>query len=182
MSRHGAIVLAAGQSRRLGQPKQALLLEGRSLEQRACELAAATDPLELLLVRAADDDRPLPALALCRIDTAPGGMGLSLATAIAASTAHVDGWLVLLVDQPALDLAHLRALLDRWRQQPGQPVASAYADTVGVPAVLPLGWRDRLLQLQADSGARAWLRSAPNLALVRNEALAADVDLPQDLR
>lgn len=182
MSRHGAIVLAAGQSRRLGQPKQALLWEGRSLEQRACELAAATDPVELLLVRATNDDRPLPALDLRRIDAVPGGMGLSLAAAIAASTADIDGWLVLLVDQPALDLNHLQALLACWREQPTRPVASAYANTAGVPAILPLGWRDRLLQLQGDRGARIWLRAAADLVLVRNDALAVDLDLPQDLR
>ncbi|MEO6103505.1 MAG: NTP transferase domain-containing protein, partial [Pseudoxanthomonas sp.] len=47
---HVAIVLAAGGSRRLGQPKQLLTREGETLVRRAVRLAAATAPSQVVLV------------------------------------------------------------------------------------------------------------------------------------
>ncbi|MCB1626409.1 MAG: nucleotidyltransferase family protein [Xanthomonadales bacterium] len=181
MISHGAIVLAAGTSRRLGQPKQQLQLDGQTLEARACSLAAATQPQELLLVRRPVDQTPLPALRLQRIVAPPGGMGLSLATAVGASRLNEGGWLVLLVDQPALNLPHLQALLAAWRVDPEYPVASAYAGQVGVPALLPYHWRDRLLRLDGDVGARHWLRQEPGLTAIDAPELSADIDRPEDL-
>jgi molybdenum cofactor cytidylyltransferase len=185
MTTHGVIVLAAGDSRRLGQPKQQLRLHGQTLEQRAVALAAATGPAELLLVRRAADSAPLPtsiAPPLRRIVAPAGGMGRSLAAAVAASQLVNAGWLVLVVDQPGLDGGHLEALLRLWHADPTRPVASAYADTFGVPAVLPWCWREHLLRLDADQGARALLRAEPELRCIRAPVLAEDLDRPADLQ
>ncbi len=187
MSAHGAIVLAAGLSQRLGRPKQQLRYQGRTLEARAVALAAATGPTELLLVRAATDGSPLPALPqppappLQLVIAPAGGMGRSLAAAVAASQLVGSGWLVLLVDQLGLDDTHLDALLRLWRTDPSGAVASAYADTCGVPAILPCSWRQRLLQLDGDRGARTLLRDEPELRTVSAPVLAEDLDQAEDL-
>jgi len=84
---HAAVVLAAGRSQRLGQLKQALQLGGQSLEGRALQLAARTSPAQLLLVRAAADRRPIPALGEVTVTTVvapPGGMGISIRSAALA--------------------------------------------------------------------------------------------------
>ena len=182
---HAAVVLAAGRSQRLGQPKQALQLGGQSLEARALQLAARTSPAQLLLVRAAADRRLIPALGEVTVTTVvapPGGMGISIRSAALALDPSVAGILILSVDQPHLDHLHLLDLLRHWREQPNRPVASAYAGIVGNPAVLPYSWRSRLLSLDKDQGAREWLRDESDLATVSNPALAADVDTPADLR
>lgn len=201
MSRHGAIVLAAGRSRRLGQAKQRLIHQGQTLEQRAVALALATMPAELLLVRAADDCSALPTGALRCVRAPSGGMGRSLAAAVAASAlpgtarlhaaaraaddsdadSDTGAWLILLVDQIGLQAAHLQALLALWRREPLTPVASRYAGTVGVPALLPWHWRSRLLELGADEGARAWLRNEPGLRTIDAPELALDLDDPASL-
>ena len=181
---HAAVLLAAGRSKRLGQPKQTLEIDGQSLELRALRLAAQTLPAQLLLVRASDDPRPspeLPGSSIQLVSAPPGGMGRSLRAGIEAADEAIDGYLLLTVDMPYLDLDHLQALLRRWQQQPAQPVASAYADTVGIPALLPRSWRQRLCQLEPDQGARQWLRQRTRLATIRNPALAFDIDTPADL-
>ncbi len=183
-SPHAAIVLAAGLSARLGQPKQALLLDGEDLERRALRLAAETGPEQLLLVRARGDQRPLPTglkLEPQLVQAPPGGMGVSLRAAARAVADHLKGYLVLSVDLPYLDAAHLQALVSLWRQQPERPVASAYAGAVGIPALLPCSWRDRLRTLDGDQGAREWLRAEPDLVCVRNDMLAVDIDSSEDL-
>jgi molybdenum cofactor cytidylyltransferase len=188
MSAHGAIVLAAGLSQRLGQPKQQLRYQGQTLEEHAVALAAATRPAELLLVRAGTDGSPLPALPqppappLQLVIAPAGGMGRSLAAAVASSQLVGAGWLVLLVDQPGLDEAHLEALLRLWRTDPSRAVASAYADTCGVPAILPYSWRQWLLQLDGDQGARALLRAEPELRSISAPVLAQDLDEAEDLQ
>jgi len=183
-ARHAVVVLAAGRSSRLGQAKQTLLIDGLSLEQRALTLALQTRPSQVVLARAQQDNRPLPELGstpVTLVHPAPGGMGLSLKAAAEAFDEHIDGFLILTVDLPHLDLNHLQALLSLWRTRTALPVASAYADTVGMPAILPRSWRGRLRELSADQGARQWLRESPDLATVRNPKLAFDIDTPADL-
>src|SRR5687768_3772545 len=53
---HVAVVLAAGASRRLGQPKQALRRDGESLLHRAARLAMATAAQRVLVVLGARSD------------------------------------------------------------------------------------------------------------------------------
>ncbi|MGQ0657203.1 MAG: NTP transferase domain-containing protein [Chromatiales bacterium] len=49
-TRHAAILLAAGASRRLGTPKQLLTIDGEPLVRRAARAALATDPRQALAV------------------------------------------------------------------------------------------------------------------------------------
>jgi molybdenum cofactor cytidylyltransferase len=182
--RHGALVLAAGASRRLGRPKQLLRIAGESLLRRAARLAlesGADDVIVVLGHRAVEmaaeiSDLPLRWIAAQDWDA---GLGASLRQGAAALPAACDGVLVLLCDQPALDVVHLRGLVRLWQAAPLRAAASAYAGVAGVPALLPRSW----LQLQApgDQGARALLRSRPDeVDLLPNEALARDVDTSAD--
>ena len=75
-----------------------------------------------------------------------------------------------------------RALLDTWQRAPTSAVASAYAGVRGVPALLPRAWFARF-QAGGDQGARVWLRDdAQGVVTVTCEALAYDIDTPDDIR
>jgi molybdenum cofactor cytidylyltransferase/nicotine blue oxidoreductase len=88
--------------------------------------------------------------------------------------------LIVVCDQPALDAAHLRALTAAWRAAPQRAVASAYAQRLGVPALLPRAWFGEIAY--GDSGARQLLaRRRADVAAIENEALARDIDWPGDL-
>jgi CTP:molybdopterin cytidylyltransferase MocA len=181
-ARHAAIVLAAGASRRLGRPKQLLQIDGETLLHRTVRLAQETRPAQLLVVTghhaAAMAEAVADLAAPCVFCAAwDEGMAASLRCGIAALHADVDGALLLLCDQPALDAPHLFAMLAAWRQAPARAVASAYASLVGVPALLPRSWFDRVRTLQGDRGARALLRDdATQVVAIANERLAFDID------
>ena len=184
---HAALVLAAGGSRRLGQPKQLLPCGDETLVRRAARMALATAPLRTLVVLGADADAvfaSLSGLAVTRVDCADWQTGLaaSLRAGLAAVPAAAAGLLIVLCDQPALDAAHLERLCQAWREQPGRAAASRYAGRLGVPALVPRAWFADLLGLSGDAGARDLLaQRRAEVAAVDNEALAADIDVPADL-
>ncbi len=103
------------------------------------------------------------------------GMAGSLRTGVRALAGHTGALLVLGVDQPALDSGHLHALLSAFDDS--RDVVSAYADTIGIPAVLRPQTVARANELDGDRGFGALLRSAiPAPHTVPNESLALDID------
>lgn len=184
--RHGAVVLAAGASRRLGRPKQLVEIDGETLLHRATRAALATRPADLVVVLG--HEAALLAAAVSDLDVRcinvaswQHGMGHSLRSGADALDPDCTGVLVVLCDQPALDAAHLRQLVKCWREAPREAVASGYAQTSGVPALLPRDWLHGA-DFAGDHGARGLLQArATETRVVTNEALAHDIDLPGDL-
>lgn len=181
--RHAAIVLAAGASRRLGRAKQLVAIDGETLLHRTVRHVLATAPAELVVVVGSDASIAATIADLgTRCVTATGdGMGHSLSAGLDALATGCEGVLIAVCDQPALDAAHLTALVAHWQAQPLRAVASGYARTFGVPALLPRAWFDETT-LDGDRGARALLRGREaEVVVVANEALARDIDEPGDL-
>jgi len=162
-------ILAAGNSTRLGRPKQLVSWRGTSLLQHAVDTACAVAP-RVLLTLGADADalwHSLHApLSLQRIDVPDHGDGLSASLRAAVSCAESDPavarLLVMLVDQYAVDAHWLRSLLALAGQHPQRMVASRYDSVRGVPAVFPRDAFAALAALRGDQGARALLRDEPD--------------------
>lgn len=180
--RHGAIVLAAGLSRRLGRAKQLVAIDGETLLHRTVRHVLATAPADLVVVVGSD-----PSIAAAIADlgvrgvTATGSMGQSLCAGLDALATGCEGVLIAVCDQPALDAAHLRVLVAHWQAQPRGAVASGYAATFGVPALLPRAWFGESA-FGGDRGARDLLRRrGAEVVVVANEALSHDIDEPGDL-
>jgi molybdenum cofactor cytidylyltransferase len=183
-----AVVLAAGASRRLGQPKQLILIEGESLLRRSARLAIEAGCQPVVVVLGFDAERMLPELAGLAVDVAinanwSSGMGSSLACgvqAVLAARPEADALLVLVCDQPRLTASHLGALLARHAAGPAAIVASAYAGRSGVPAIFAAGLFPELQHLEGDRGARD-LIFCHGAQTVDWPDGALDIDTPTDL-
>ena len=121
--RHGAVILAAGGSHRLGVSKQLSRVGAEPLVRRAARAALATHPVRTVVAVGADADATFAAVADLDVERVEvtewaQGMGASLRAAVQACDGHCDGLLVLLCDQPALTAAHLQRLLAAWRDAP----------------------------------------------------------------
>ena len=94
---------------------------------------------------------------------------------------RINAWLDLgLSGENLLDAPHLLALRDTWRSDPRRATASAYAGVLGVPALLPRAWFDRLREGSEDQGARDLLRArAEHVHAIAAPALADDIDTPR---
>ena len=192
------LLLAAGASTRLGQPKQLLPYQGRTLLRRAAETAAATGCRPLVLVTGAAHGALLPEVAGLPFVVAHNaqwaeGMGSSVRAGMAALAAAYPPFgaegppaavLLMLCDQPLLTVAHLRELLRVQGATGRAAVASAYAGTVGVPVAFGPALFGQLRTLSGAGGARALLASLPpaELATVAFAGGAVDVDTPAQYR
>ncbi len=158
-------ILAAGDSTRLGQPKQLVQWRGRSLLQRAVDTACDVAPRVLVTLGAHGDalwtTLHLPP-TLQRIDVTDHRDGLSASLRAVAKCVDpdttVERLLVMLVDQYAVDAVWLRHLLALADTHPQRIIASHYDGVRGVPAVFPRSAFTALAALQGDAGARALLR------------------------
>jgi molybdenum cofactor cytidylyltransferase len=189
-----AIVLAAGASRRLGRPKQLLMLGGETLLSRAIRLAGEAGALPVIAVLGAQAETIRAAIpqdkAICVVnrDWEQGiassiHAGLDALDASEANARNVSGALVLTCDQPRLTAAHLRALLDAFVKHNAKAiVASRYAGALGVPALFPRRAFTDLRRLEGDRGARALLIHPPMDAVaVESSGGEIDIDTPDDL-
>lgn len=179
-----AVILAAGASRRLGEPKQLVCLGGETLVHRTARVALeACDPVlvvvgsEWELVKGALSDLPVCCLRNLEWEE---GMASSLRTAVSALPLDARAALLLVCDQPAVDRALLNAMLDLHHAHPSRRVACAYSGTLGIPALLPRADFDALLDLRGDRGARGLLQAEGVLAVSFPDG-ALDIDHPEDL-
>ena len=174
------IVLAAGASRRLGEPKQRTLVGGEPLLQRAVRVAseAGLNPIYVVVATQGEEEFWLGMLDDCIVllnTEAAEGMAASIRLGTAAADeAGAPGVVVMACDQPAVSAEHLRKLI-----APGvRIVASEYAGRRGVPAYFPANAFPELMKLRGDTGARELLRDASSVELPGGEL---DVDTIEEL-
>jgi molybdenum cofactor cytidylyltransferase len=189
--RVAAVLLAAGGSRRLGQPKQLVELDGRPLVRRAAQAALAAGCSPVLAVLGARAREVAAALAGLGVEAVPNeahaeGIASSIRAGVAAAgraTPACDGVLLLLVDQPRADAALLARLLARFAQGRGERIAAcAYGGGLGAPAIFPRAQLPELAALRGDRGAKPLLEAARGRVLeVPFPGGALDVDTPDDL-
>jgi molybdenum cofactor cytidylyltransferase len=177
----GAVVLAAGASRRLGQPKQWVEHAGEALVRRAARLACSVSE-DVVVVVPADAAPFHDALKDLSVRVVPNawaeeGMAASLRIGT-ASLGRVDGALLLSVDQWKVTEALLGQLRNAFITDSSRAVASAYAGTLGIPAVLPASAFASIQLLKGDHGAKALLAHATTIAF---EDGRFDLDDPDDL-
>jgi CTP:molybdopterin cytidylyltransferase MocA len=173
----GAVVLAAGASNRLGEPKQLLMLGGETLLERTVRVARAAGCSPVVVVLGAFAEviqtgcQLGDAVVVVNEDWAKG-MGRSVRMGVLALR-DLDACVVMTCDMPAVTIAHLQALMAS-----GEVTASSYTGKRGVPAYFPASMFQSLMASQGDAGAKDLLRSAAHVELVGGEL---DIDTRQDL-
>ena len=168
-------VLAAGLSRRLGQPKQLLEYRGQPLIRHATVVALGAGVETVVVTNHGDALRGLPVTILAN----PGAAeGISSSIRIAVEHARDARILFTLCDQPLVTSDHLRAMI----AASAPIVATSYAGALGVPAMLAPELHDELLGLRGDRGARAIIeRHLPEVVAITSESAAIDIDTLADL-
>lgn len=185
MTHTSAVILAAGNSSRMGQPKQLLPLNGEPLIRHAAQTALASVCNSVIIVLGAEASRVREALAGLPVEIVENlawadGMGTSIHAGV-SSVSNADGLVLMLADQPLVSPEIINNLVLTHRATGRPIVASQYAETVGVPVYFAREYFPHLLALRPDQGCKGLILAHPDqtIRLACPEA-EADIDTPRD--
>lgn len=181
------LILAAGKSTRLGQPKQLLLYENETLLRRAVKqaLTLSHNVFVVLGDKKAACINALHGLPIHIVynKAYAKGIGCSIACGI-QETQTFAHTMIMLCDQPLIPTSHYKTLALSVRDAQEKIVASCYENESksAVPAIFPKTYYDALLTLDGDKGAQFLLNSQPCFGVSLPKALAIDIDTLEDVK
>jgi molybdenum cofactor cytidylyltransferase len=184
-----AILLAAGESRRMGSAKALLQYQGQTFIARVCNafLTAGVDELIVVLGARADELRcALPTHGKLRSVVNPRyslGQLSSLMVGIGALSSESEATLVNLVDHPLIEVETIKALMTSFRAAPLPILIASYQGKRGHPVLFSSQVYGEILAAPLDQGAKVVVRKDP--ARVReipleDPGILADIDTPED--
>jgi len=156
----GAVILAAGASRRMGEPKQLLRLGGKTLLEGVLDNArgAAVHEIVVVLGASAENIRQQVDLGGIKVvinSSHEQGMGTSLGAGLAALDPAINATLILLADQPFVRAATLDRICGEYRRSHAQIVIPLYNGFRGNPVLLDRSVFPEVMSLSGDVGCRA---------------------------
>ncbi len=185
------ILLAAGSSSRLGQSKQLVLVDGKTLLAKSALAALESGVDRVIVVLGANASAHKKAIESLPVDFVINkewakGMGNSLKKGLnhlISLYPQTEAVIIMVCDQPYLTGAHLITLITTYKKNRSELVASTYNQTIGVPALFNRSLFDQLLELEDAQGARKIIQhykgNIDKIPLVHGEI---DIDTPEDLQ
>jgi molybdenum cofactor cytidylyltransferase len=175
----GAVILAAGESSRLGQPKQLVQFRGKSLVRRIVDAAteAGCSPITIVLgsdSKKIEDGLAGTGVAIVKNENWRAGIGTSIRAGVQnllSQAPNLEAIVLLVCDQPFVDARVIKGLIELRQKTNKSIVASAYSGTLGVPALFNRSCFQELLALGDDTGAKS--------IIMRNRERVAEFPFPQ---
>jgi len=189
-----AVILAAGDSSRMGSPKAALLTpDGDSFITRIVRTLRDAGVGDLAIVTGRHHDAVIDALARDRVEPLPrivrnpdpsrGQLSSLLAGIDALVTSHTEAVMMTLVDVPLVRAATVIAVIDEWRRSRAPIVRPAIGDQHGHPVIFDRAVLDEIRRAPLDAGAKSVVRAHEHEIVnvpVDDEGCLRDVDTPSD--
>jgi molybdenum cofactor cytidylyltransferase len=188
-----AVVLAAGESRRMQQAKQLLELGGETLVVRATRLALESGVTQVMVVTGAHAEgvrrllAPLQEVEQGRLRLVhnadwQAGQSSSVRAAVDALPGECEAAIFLPVDQPNAPVALLRRLWQIWRRGANLVAPVVAGELRGAPAIFDQSYFPQLRLLEGDRGAGPILKreSARVATLATPAHWLQDVDTPDE--
>ncbi len=185
----GIVILAAGESSRLGRPKQNLLYKGKSLLHWSIQSAVETGCQPIVVVTGANNLAVEAAMEQNNVEVVYNinwqqGMGSSIAagtSAILYLQPLLTSVIFQLCDQPFVSAELLKALIQQHSATTKNIIAASYNHTLGAPVLFHKKYFQTLLQSTGHEGARKLIIKHPeDVAAVDFAGGAFDVDTEKD--
>ncbi len=199
MDKIGIIILAAGNSSRLGRPKQLLPFAGKTLLTHIVDeaLEAALKPVVVVtgayatevsdsLRRHQDDRSATEPVIIAHNPHWSEGMASGIVTGLTkllSTKPDLEGAIIAVCDQPHLSASLLKQLTTQFNVSGKGMVASRYAATPGTPVLFGSRYFPALLGLSGTEGAKKLLKAYPDdVAMVEFPGGEIDIDTEEDTR
>ncbi|MEO6282861.1 MAG: nucleotidyltransferase family protein [Dyadobacter sp.] len=166
LSEYAIIILAAGSSSRLGEPKQLLKYRNKSLIRHITEAAAETVGSNVIVVTGSNAEliqNEIQDLSIQLVHNAgwQTGMASSIVTGIVKLTSllrHCKGAVIAVSDQPFVTSTLFHDLIHASIQNGTGIVASSYDQTAGTPVFFSPPYFPDLTQLTGTEGAKKLIK------------------------
>lgn len=186
------IILAAGESKRFGEPKQVHRLGGRFLIEWVLQAALESSLDRVVLVLGCEQGRIRRSLLKrtthpkCIVHENPDyrdGLSTSLKVGVASIEHDFPSVMFLLGDQPMVNAALIDLLLRQFAQSEKSICVPAHRGTRGNPALFAKPHYPAILNLTGDTGARSLITANPDQVLsveVPDPLVFLDIDRRED--
>jgi CTP:molybdopterin cytidylyltransferase MocA len=189
-----AVILAAGDSTRMGSPKAALLTpDGATFVGRVVTTLRDAGVDDLVIVTGRHHDAVVESIARDHRSTTPrmvrnpdpsrGPLSSLLTGMEIVVTPQTDAMLMTLVDVPLVRVSTVTAVIDAWRRTRAPIVRPAIGDRHGHPVIFDRVLFDELRRAPLDAGAKSVVRAHEHEIVnvpVDDEDCVRDVDTPSD--
>ncbi|WP_263602839.1 NTP transferase domain-containing protein [Chryseobacterium sp. PET-29] len=190
MKNTGIILLAAGNSSRMGSPKQLLVYQGKTFIERITDTVLEIfDPNQIVLVLGARHHEISSVIKNKNIHTVinenwESGMASSIQSGMKALSVlfpEMEGCFISVCDQPHLTDDLFSKMLQLKETSEKEIVVAKYADTLGVPALFSKKYFKQLMELTGEQGAKKIIQQNMNdVESFEFEKGAVDIDTPSD--
>lgn len=189
--RIAALVLAAGQSRRMGATNKLLAeIDGKAMLARVVEAAQASQIVQVIAVTGHEADSVTAALAPYQVATVHNpafaeGLSTSLQAGLGALSDDVDGVIILLGDMPRIAPGHIDRLIAAFNPIEGRAICvPTYQGKRGNPVLFAARFFTEMGEVAGDSGAKHLIgQHEDDLVEVAmdDDGIFLDVDTPDAL-
>lgn len=183
------IILAAGNSSRMGKPKQLLDFKGKTLLQTVMDEALKTDCSPVTVVLGANVEEILVKHQNNQLNFVINkSWETGMASGIVAGLSSViekndktESIIIAVADQVFIKMSTFNNLIEKHLKTGKNMIASAYAGTMGTPVLFGKVYFDALLSLKGTEGAKKLLKQYPqDVETVVFEGGEIDIDTETD--
>ncbi|HEY9000528.1 MAG TPA: nucleotidyltransferase family protein [Mucilaginibacter sp.] len=172
---YAAIILAAGQSSRLGRPKQLLRYQNKTLLQHTIDTAKQSVQ-SVIVVLGSNADAILKEIDTSRVlvvinEDWQSGMASTIRCGLNELDSTIDAAILMVCDQPFVTPDLLDNLIEKQEKTRKLIIPSQYGDTIGTPALFYKQFFKELTELKGDTGAKK--------IMMQHSDLLATVSFPQ---
>jgi molybdenum cofactor cytidylyltransferase len=162
------VILAAGQSSRLGQPKQLLKYQNKTLLQHAIDTAKQSSVRSIIVVLGSNAEVILNEIdrsdiQVVKNDDWESGMASTIRSGIQGLQTNTDAAILMVCDQPFVTPDLLNSLIEKQKETSKSIIASQYGETIGTPALFYKQFFSELMVLKDDAGAKKIMLRYPDL-------------------
>ncbi|NNF33268.1 MAG: nucleotidyltransferase family protein [Saprospiraceae bacterium] len=183
------LILGAGSSSRMGEPKLLLDVNGSPLIQVLIK-QLRSDQYDMYLVTGAYREEIQPCIVDLNCEEIynpswESGMGSSISTGI-KKIVHKGGYssvVIIAADQIMVKSNHINDIIKIWIRHPRCIVSAQYGKVRGIPALFPANFFENLIELSGDVGARKLISQNKERAIFYNlEEAHCDVDTVEEYK
>lgn len=176
-----AIILAAGESKRMGSPKMLLPYNGMTVIEQVIENVLSAGISNPLIVLGSDHEAILKIIkghpvSHCYNENYRNGMLSSVQCGLASLADQGSAALIIPGDQPMIDAAQIKRVMKAWHESGKGIVMPVHNGKRGHPLIVDMKYKREVMSLAESKGLRALAELHPD------DVMEAETDDPSVLR